>query len=72
MPRHQFTATGRAENDRRGIARRPRIGSARRTRRRSPGYRSLVSLFVVLPLVVVFAQALSKGIGAYLARDDRP
>jgi sulfate transport system permease protein len=28
---------------------------------------TFLSVFVVLPLVVVFAQAFSKGIGAYLA-----
>jgi sulfate transport system permease protein len=33
---------------------------------------SFLSLFVVLPLVVVFAQAFSKGIGAYLAALSDP
>ena len=29
---------------------------------------AFLSIFVVLPLVVVFAQAFSRGIGAYIAR----
>jgi sulfate transport system permease protein len=33
---------------------------------------TFLSVFVVLPLVVVFAQALSKGIAAYLAALDNP
>ncbi len=33
---------------------------------------SFLSIFVVLPLVVVFAQAFSKGVGAYLAALSEP
>ena len=60
---------------------RPLAGSAAGNPRTEPGPVRLIiialaitflSVFVVLPLVVVFAQAFSKGIGAYVAALTEP